>query len=148
MRPLRIVALAVLLASAAAALWLWLGSPGTSQDLYYAAARARQGMPFAGVAAVTGLLVYVAGGTARSYGRWAAASLWLILLGALSLVGALLVEMELWPPLPHRVIEYTDAVATRMLILSTAMAGGALCLLAGVALWLLSYRLDRRRGAP
>ena len=144
-RPLRIAALVVLLASIAVTLWLYFVPLQAAEDPYYAAAKTRQALPFAAVTGVVGLLVFVAGGTARSYRRWAAIALWLILFGAVFLVVSLLGELGPWAARPLRYSAVSQAYVTQMRMQMLGLGVGGLSLLAGGVLWLLSYRLDRAR---
>ena len=146
-RPLRIAALAILAVSLAAGLWLLLGAPGLSNDPYYAAAHARHLLPFAGTSAAVALLVFVAGGAARSRGRWARLGLWLALIGAFLITASLVGQLGVPATYPRRYPQYDQAYLTQLLLLSLAGVAGVLSLIAGGVLWLLSYRLDRRRPA-
>lgn len=146
MRPLRIAALAILMACIAAAAWLYFGDPGMG-DPYYAAAKARQGLPFVAATAAFAVLVFLAGGTARSRGRWAATGLWLALIGPFMVTASLLIEFAIPAAHPRRYPEYGEAYLIQLQLLNLAGMVGAVSLVAGGMLWLLSYRLDRVRDA-
>lgn len=146
-RPLRIAALAVVAVSVAAAAWLYFGGPGLSSDPYYSAAQVRQGLPFAAATVGVALLVFLAAATARSRGRWASSGLWLALIGAFVVSASIFGEFAIPAAHPHGYPEYGEPYLNQILLLGLLGMAGALSLIVGGVLWLLSYRLDRARNA-
>lgn len=153
MRPLRVAALAVLFVGAATAIWLCFGAfrfpfvVGPVDDAYHAVAKVRHELPFAVATGGAALLVYLAAGTGRSRGRWASVGLWLILVGAFSLLGLVAAEVDFGQSSPGHYTESLDAFAIRTGLLLVSALLTFVGLVGGYLLWLLAYRLDRpRRG--